>query len=87
MPMSKKLQVLLEEEELDEIRDIARRRRMTVSEWVRKTLRTAIKDEPRTAVRAKLDAIEAASAYAFPAGDVDTMLDEISRGRLEDGSV
>jgi predicted nucleic acid-binding protein len=39
--MTKRLQVLLEEEELREIRRTARRQRMTVAEWVRQALRRA----------------------------------------------
>ena len=34
--MSKRLQVLLDEEELVEIREVARRRRLSVAEWVRR---------------------------------------------------
>ena len=39
--MSKRLQVLLDEQEFDDIQDIARRNRMTVAEWVRQALRAA----------------------------------------------
>lgn len=35
--MSKRLQVLLDEEELEEIRAVVRRKRMTVAEWVRQS--------------------------------------------------
>ncbi|MGB5880236.1 MAG: antitoxin, partial [Thermoanaerobaculia bacterium] len=36
--MSKRLQVLLDEEEFAELQEIARQNRMTLSEWVRQTL-------------------------------------------------
>ena len=39
--MSTRLQVVMDEEELDEIREAADRGRMTVSEWVRMVLREA----------------------------------------------
>lgn len=39
--MSKRLQVVLSEAELEEIRDAAKRNRVTVSAWVRRTLREA----------------------------------------------
>ena len=39
--MSKRLQVVLSEAELDEIRAAAKRNRLTVSAWVRRTLREA----------------------------------------------
>lgn len=45
--MSKRLQVVLSEAELDEIRDAARRNRVTVSAWVRRTLRAARERELR----------------------------------------
>jgi hypothetical protein len=44
--MSIRLQVVMDEEELREIQDIARRQRMTVSEWVRTVLRGARRVEP-----------------------------------------
>ncbi|MYI65247.1 MAG: antitoxin [Gemmatimonadetes bacterium] len=45
--MSKRLQVVLSEAELDEIRDAAKRNRVTVSAWVRRTLRAARERELR----------------------------------------
>ena len=44
--MSKRLQVLLDEPELREIRRAARAKRMTVAEWVRGALREARRQEP-----------------------------------------
>ena len=78
--MSKRLQVLLEERELREIQRIAREQHMTVAEWVRQALRLASRREPRGDVKAKLDAVRAASRHAFPTGPVDQMLEEIERG-------
>lgn len=79
--MSKRLQVLLDEEELQEIRQIARQQRMTVAEWVRQTLRAARRQQPRQRARRKLDALEAALKHDFPSGDIDRMLEEIEQGR------
>ncbi len=45
--MSKRLQVVLSEAELEEIRDAAKRNRVTVSAWVRRTLREARERELR----------------------------------------
>ena len=80
MHMSKRLQVLFEEDELDEIRAIARRQRMTVAEWVRQALRAALRQQPRAGAKRKLAAIREASGHAFPTADIDTMLDEIAQG-------
>ncbi len=46
MPMSKRLQVILDERELAQIQAVARRRHMTVAEWVRQALRRAREEEP-----------------------------------------
>jgi hypothetical protein len=78
--MSKRLQVLLEERELREIRRIARARRVTVAEWVRQALRAARREEPIGDVARKLDAIRTAARHAFPTGDIETILAEIEQG-------
>ena len=78
--MPKRLQVLLDEEEYEEIRDIARRHRMTLAEWVRQALRRARSDHPGS-VDAKLRVIAVASRCAFPTGDIEDMLREIEAGR------
>lgn len=77
--MSKRLQVLLEEEEYIEIRGIARRQRLTLAEWVRQALRKAAVDQPGTA-DAKLRAIVDASRHRFPTADIDVMIQEIDYG-------
>ena len=40
--MSKRLQVLMDEEEYLEVQGAARRQRLTVSEWVRRALRAEV---------------------------------------------
>ena len=73
--MSKRLQVRMDEDEYLEIQAIARRRRMTISEWVLGALRKAMDDQPYTA-EAKLRAIADASRHRFPTADIETMLGE-----------
>lgn len=82
--MSKRLQVLLSEKELAEIRQAARRRQMTTAEWVRQALRAAQRADPRAPARRKLEAVRAAANHAFPAPDIEEMLDEIERGYRSD---
>ena len=84
--MSKRLQVLLQEKELTEIQQSARRQQMTTAEWVRQALRAARRAEPRMTTHKKLQFVRAATRHAFPAPDVDQMLDEIERGYLGDSS-
>lgn len=78
--MSQRLQVLLDEEEFDEIREIARDQHLTVSEWVRRSLREARRLESRRSARAKLDVIAKAAHHSFPSGEIESMLEEIERG-------
>ena len=78
--MSKRLQVLFDEEELAEIKAIARRHRMTAAEWVRQTLREARQQQPLIDTQKKLNAISKAVEYTFPVDDIDNMLAEIERG-------
>ena len=77
--MPKRLQVLLDEEEYNEIRAIARRQHMTISEWVRQALRRERRNQ--LDIDAKLRAIEEASRHSFPSGDIEDMLKDIELGR------
>ena len=83
--MSHRLQVLLDPDELAAIRAAARRRRQTVSEYVRQTLREARLDEPSSGQAAKLLAVREAAAHAYPTADPEAMEAEIVRGYLEPG--
>lgn len=73
----------MDEAELREIRRAARRKRMTVSEWVRSALRSARRADPVGEPGRRIDAIRAASRYSFPTSDMDQMLADIARGRVE----
>jgi hypothetical protein len=78
--MSKRLQVLLDETELAEIRRAARLSRMTVAEWVRQALRRARREEPMTDAKRKIAMVREASRGAYPTADIDQILAEIDRG-------
>ena len=82
--MSKRLQVILDDAEMKEIRTIARRKRMTVAEWVRGALRNAKAEEPATDPQRKLQAVRTAIAHSFPTADIDEMLAQIERGYTEE---
>jgi hypothetical protein len=84
MSMSKRLQVLLEEAELAEIRRAARLSRMTVAEWVRQALRRARREEPMTDTKRKIAMVREASRGSYPTADIDQMLAEIERGYSTD---
>jgi hypothetical protein len=78
--MSKRLQVLLEEAEMAEVRRAARRERMTTAEWVRQALRAARRAVPEGDARKKLAAVRASARHEFPTADIGQMLAEIERG-------
>ncbi|MCX7962646.1 MAG: ribbon-helix-helix protein, CopG family [Burkholderiales bacterium] len=79
--MSKRLQVLLDDAEMRELRRLARRSNTTVAEWVRRALRAARRAEPARDAGRKLAAIRAAARHAYPTADIERMLAEIERGR------
>jgi hypothetical protein len=78
--MSIRLQVVMDEAEHEAIRDAARDRGMTVSEWVRETLREARRKIASGDAERKLAAIRAADRLAYPTADIDQMVAEIERG-------
>ncbi|MCC6930761.1 MAG: hypothetical protein IT359_17355 [Gemmatimonadaceae bacterium] len=82
--MTTRLQVLLEDDELAEIRRFAKLHRMTVAEWVRQALRRARRDESAVDPRRKLAAVREASRGEYPTGDIQQMLTEIKGGYLVD---
>jgi hypothetical protein len=75
--MTTRLQVLLEDDEIAEIRRVAKRHRMTVAEWVRQALRAARRDEPVVETRKKLAAVREAATGSYPTSDIRQMLTEI----------
>lgn len=84
--MTTRLQVLLPDEEIAEIRRVAKRHRMTVAEWVRQALRQARRNESMGDPRRKLAAVREAARGDYPTTDIEQMLTEIEGGYLSDGS-
>jgi hypothetical protein len=76
--MERRLQLLLDDSELQEIQQIAQDRRMTTEQWVREALREARSRERR--VEDKLEAVRRAARYSFPTADIEQMLSEIEQG-------
>lgn len=87
MPVSKRLQVLLDESELAEIRRAARLSRMTVAEWVRQALRRARREEPVTDTKRKVAMVREAARGEYPTADIGQMLAEIERGSKGSDSI
>lgn len=80
--MSKRLQVLFDDQEFEELCAVATSEGMTVSAWVRRALRYVRQSAASGNVEDKLAAIRSAADHSFPAGEVSEMLDEIERGYL-----
>ena len=73
----------MDDVELREIKRFARRKRLTVAEWVRQTLREARRREPQVSPGRKLGVVREASQHCYPSADIAQMLKEIERGYLE----
>lgn len=72
--MSTRLQVVLNEAELNEYRQLAAREGLTLSEWVRQKLRRAGRDAVTGNIERKLATIRAAARHNFPTADLDQMV-------------
>jgi len=81
--MSKRLQVVVGEADLERYERTARASGLTVSEWVRQALRVAQRETSDGDVDAKLAAIRKAAGYNFPETDIETMLAEIETAQLQ----
>ena len=75
-----RLQVLLPDQELLDIQQLAQREHLAVGEWVRRALREARSRQPVIAPEVKLKAIRRAVEHSFPTADMEQMLGEIERG-------
>lgn len=78
--MSTRLQVVLDEVELEEIRHVAAQHGTTVSEWVREALRQARREQSTGDVELRLAAVRLAAQHTFPTADIEEMLAETERG-------
>jgi hypothetical protein len=80
--MSKRLQVILSDSDMEEIQSVAEQEHMTVSEWVRHALRAARRNRSVKDAAKKIAVIRAAARNEFPSGDIRQILKEIEQGYL-----
>ena len=78
--MSKRLQVVLDDREMLEIKRAAKMHRVTVAAWVREALRTARSRVPETDAEQKTQVVRTAAKHEFPTADIDVMLAQIEQG-------
>lgn len=82
--MTKRLQVILQDQEYREIQKAARSRQMSIAEWVRQVLAIARSRESSLDPGKKLEVVRAAARHEFPVGDIGTILAEIESGYTGD---
>ncbi len=80
--MSKRLQVVLDDTEYRDLQRVARRHKLTVSDWVRRAIRELSLREPATTPDHKLAVVREAARGHFPTADIGVMLRDIERGYL-----
>jgi hypothetical protein len=78
--MSKRIQVLIPDDEDRIMRRAAKKLGLTLSEWVRQALRAAAREGSTGSADRKLAAIRSAARHEFPTADIEVMHDEIERG-------
>ncbi len=78
--MSKRLQVILDDAEYREVSLAARQKGLSLSEWVRRSLRDTRSAEPASDRGKKLAVVRAATRHDFPTADIVQMLREIEQG-------
>ena len=84
--MSTHLQLVVSKKELEELKAIAQEEGLTVSEWVRRAVRTARSYRPKQNQATKLRAMQNIARYNTPTADVEQILTEIDAGRVLSGS-
>lgn len=80
--MSKRLQVILDDAEYEAVERAARHRRMTVSEWVRQSLRKVRREEPEGDPGRKIQMVREAARHSYPTAPPEQMVDEIRQGYI-----
>lgn len=80
--MSKRLQVLMPEDQYREIRKVARGHGVSVGEWVRRVLGDACRRTSARSPRERLALIREFAKHEFPTCDVAQMTREIEQGHI-----
>lgn len=79
--MSKRLQIVLPEDEYRAVADAAQRQGKPVARIVRESLRRTLAEEMELEPEQRIAAVLRFARFAGPTGDIDQLLDEIERGR------
>jgi hypothetical protein len=80
--MPRHLRIFLDDSESVALHRIARRRHLTVAEWVRRALRAALREESAAETRRRIAVVRQAARGEFPTAEIGSMLTDIERGYL-----
>ncbi|MBK6849617.1 MAG: ribbon-helix-helix protein, CopG family [Proteobacteria bacterium] len=79
--MSKRLQIVVPDDEYRAVARLARRRGRPVAQIVRESLRRTVAEEDDQDPDRRIAAVLRFARFAGPSGDIDQILAEIERGR------
>ncbi len=79
--MSKRLQVVLPDDEYRAIQDAAKREGKPIARIVRDSLRRTLAEGPEVEPADRIAAVLRFARFSGPTGDIDQILEEIERGR------
>jgi hypothetical protein len=79
--MSKRLQVLLQDEEYQELAQVCRKQAISIAQWVRGALRKSLQQSRPLSPEKKLARILKFTKHEGPTGDINEILSDIERGR------
>jgi hypothetical protein len=80
----KRLQITLSDSEYQAVLNAARKKGMSVSQWIREALSASVGFEAKSEMARKLEALRVAATYEFPTGSIETMLADIEKGYTRD---
>jgi hypothetical protein len=79
--VSKRLQVVLSDEEYRAVARLARRQARPVSEVVRESLRRTMDEQGERPAEDRIASVLRFARFSGPTGDIDRILSDIERGR------
>ena len=75
------MQLVMKDREIEQLRDCAERDGLSLSEWARRALERARRDQEGPSPEQKQKALEQALKCGHPTGDIEEVIAEIERGR------
>lgn len=84
--MTKRLQVLLDDQDFVALQHSAAARGLSVAEWVRQAIDAARRRESSGDIDRKLDAIRTAVRHSGPTGPIERLTADIDRGYAAGGA-